>query len=141
MHLQMIYSRKIRPDRCCMDLPHNQIVVYDGDCGVCSFLAAKIPLWAEADWEFRPRFTEDLTKFGICSLDCQNYLVLVCPAGVFYGADAVLRIFGQRLGFYWLSRILLAPPLIWLIKIFYRLFADNRRHISRLAGFNSCQLP
>jgi len=124
-----------------MKLPHNQIVVYDGDCGVCSFLATQVSRWAQADWEFHRGFFDDLKDFGISLQDCQNYLVLISPKGVFLGAEAVLRIFGQRRGFYYLSRILLLPPMIWFCKVFYRLFANNRQRISKLAGFNACRLP
>jgi predicted DCC family thiol-disulfide oxidoreductase YuxK len=49
----------------------------------------------------------------------------------------ILRVLGWRNA----ARVLSLPPLLAATELGYRLVAANRRHISRLFGWDACALP
>ena len=110
------------------------VVVYDGDCGICE--------WS-ANWIRRnvPNVSvKSHHEYGVSYLPSVWF---VTWAGRFEGAEAVSHILkrsthanGRRLG-----RVIGAPGIRTVARGVYYVIARNRRHISRLLGLKACAVP
>lgn len=110
------------------------VVVYDGDCGICE--------WS-ANWIRRnvPNVSvKSHHEYGVSHLPSVWF---VTWAGRLEGAEAVAEILtrsthanGRRLG-----RVIAAPVVRVVARGVYFVIAKNRRHISRLFGLKACAVP
>lgn len=125
------------------DMPRRHLVLWDGDCGVCG----RAIQWLEAR-DRRRRF--DTMPYQQCPSPpmtpelrdaCSRALHVISVEGEVLRAGAaclfVLRVLGWRNA----ARVLSLPPLLVATELGYRLVAANRRHISRLFGWDACALP
>jgi predicted DCC family thiol-disulfide oxidoreductase YuxK len=122
------------------------IVLYDGDCGVCTALKKEAQ---RRDAAARLRFiayqAADLEQIspGLTREMAGRVLYLVQPDGQrFAGARAVFETMRRLPGLWRLIGAIGAfPPLSLLAEPFYRLVARNRGRISRWLGLDRCALP
>ena len=122
------------------------IVIFDGDCGVCSALKN----WAQKlDTAGRLHFVAyqaaNLGEIapGLAPQMASQALYFVRRDGVrFRGARAIFETLRRLPGVWgvW-GAIGSFPPLSLLAEPFYRLFARYRGHVSRQLGLDLCQLP
>jgi predicted DCC family thiol-disulfide oxidoreductase YuxK len=112
----------------------NDVVVYDGDCGICE--------WS-AGWIRKHVPGVDVvshTNYGIAHL---SSVWFVTWSGRREGADAVSHILlkSDTAATRFIGRVIGAPVLRFLAKGIYFVIAKNRRLISRMFGLNACALP
>ena len=112
----------------------NDVVVYDGDCGICE--------WS-AGWIRQHVPGVDVvshTNYGIAHLSSVWFITW---SGRREGADAVSHILRKsdlavtRV----LGTVIGAPIVRVLARAVYFVIAKNRRLISRLCGLKACALP
>ena len=115
------------------------VVLFDGDCGLCTRAAARLERWAAPGAIEYVSFREPgaLRRFPqVTAADCERALQLVLPGGrVFSGAEAVFRALATRV---WLRPMLwvyLVPGIRQATDAVYRLIARNRM---RLGGTTTC---
>jgi predicted DCC family thiol-disulfide oxidoreductase YuxK len=120
-----------------------RILIYDGDCGICSYLAAylmkrtKLPLHAlpEITSEIEKDYGEELSAMA------QSGVLYIEGGSVFYKTRAVgkcllLLPYPMKLLAYLFTHKMLA----YLFNPIYDLIARNRHKISRLFGLASCKI-
>lgn len=129
-----------------IDLGDRGLLLFDGDCGVCSKLAE----WAaERDggryFRVEPYFEfseEQLAPYGLNWADCTRAVQLITSEGkVVEGAFAVNRFLWRLPPFKPLVVILyLLFPLIGIEMLGYAIVARNRHRISAALGMNECKI-
>ena len=129
-----------------IDLGNKGLLLFDGDCGVCSKLAD----WAaqrDGGRHFRVEpyfeFTEEqLDPYGLTWDDCTRAVQLITPQGrVIEGAFAVNRFLWTQAPFKPLvAMVYLLFPLLGIEMIGYSLVARNRHRISAALGMNECKV-
>ena len=129
-----------------IDLQGKQLLLFDGDCGICS----KIAKWCQSvdgGEKFRVEpyfeFTEaELAPHGLTWADCTQAVQLIKQNGrVVSGAFAVNHFLWTRPLFKPLVALLyLLFPLIGLELIGYAIVAKNRHRISAALGMNECKI-
>ncbi len=131
-----------------MKTPQRAILLYDGDCGVCTRLAGFVarrlrPGAPEGTlaYEISAYQDADLQPLGLTPAQCEAALQWVDSGGrIFRAQDAVARLLLASAA--WarpLGMVLLAPGVHALAGLIYRAVAANR---SRLPGGTpACQLP
>ena len=124
--------------------PQRAILLYDGDCGVCTrlagFVARRLRPGGQA-YEISAYQDADLRSLGLTAAQCDAALQWVDAAGRISSAqDAVARLLLASTA--WarpVGVVLLAPGVNALAGVAYRSVAANR---SRLPGGTpACQLP
>jgi len=119
-----------------MNLPSGKqpaaIVVYDGDCGICTWVVARLRLRLSAPVVPQPYQATDLSALGLTEDQAGKamYLVDTQSATLFRGHHA----FGRWLelaGPLWmvLGRLIRHPPFGWAARAVYALVARYRRFI------------
>jgi predicted DCC family thiol-disulfide oxidoreductase YuxK len=110
------------------------VVVYDGDCGICE--------WS-ANWIRRNVPNVNVKSHHEYGVSYLPSVWFVTWAGRLEGAEAVSEILlrsthanGRRLG-----RLIGAPLVRVVARGVYFVIAKNRRHISRLFGLKACAVP
>lgn len=108
-------------------------IYYDHDCGFCTNMVRRYVSRSEGKIEAKPKKGAD----WISETRFQTGFVVVDNEGKeFWGADGVFKIAPlARLG--WLSNPLIRP----FVRLGYPIIARNRHRISKLMGWNSCELP
>lgn len=111
------------------------VVLFDGDCGLCTRAAVRLKRWAAPGAIEFVSFREPgvLEQFPqVSAADCDRALQLVLPGGrVFSGAEAAFRVLATRA---WLKPMLwvyLVPGIRQGIDAAYRLIARNRMRFGR----------
>lgn len=125
------------------DMPRRHLVLWDGDCGVCG----RAIQWLEAR-DRRGRF--ETMPYQQCPSPpmtpelheaCGRALHVISVDGEVLRAGVaclfILRVLGWRNA----ARVLSLPPFLAATEVGYRLVAANRRHISRLFGWDACAIP
>jgi len=111
-----------------------EVVVYDGDCGICE--------WS-AGWIRRhiPRVeVVSHTSYGITHLAT---VLLITPQEQYAGARAVSLILKRsesqtaRI----IGAVIYAPGIRYIAKAIYFVVAKNRRRLSSLLSLKACPLP
>lgn len=110
------------------------VVVYDGDCGICE--------WS-ANWIRRNVPNVTVTSHREYGVSYLPSVWFVTWSGRLEGADAVSAVLkrsshanGRRLG-----RVVGAPVVRIAARGVYAVIARNRRHISRVLGLKACAVP
>ena len=133
-----------------IDLQGQALMLFDGDCGICSKLAG----WAAAQDAKRsggPRFRvepyfefseSDLAPHGLTWEECTHSVQLIELDGrVHSGAFAVNRFLWTRPWFKPLiALVYIAFPLLLLEMAGYYIVARNRHRISAALGMNECKI-
>ena len=124
--------------------------VYDGDCAVCQgtfdyFVKLELPTVLRG---VKYQFEEDLLqKYGLTPALCDRHAYTIVQIRnheheMYKGCDSIFALMKlQRKSRLWrqLARVASFPPINLLARLFYRIFADNRGHVSRLFYGNSCK--
>lgn len=110
------------------------LVVYDGDCGVCEWAAGWVKRYA-------PKVdVSSHTKYGVEHLSAVWYIT---STGRHEGATAISMILKRsdpktaKIA----GAIIGAPGIRILSRGVYFLIAKNRRRLSKLLGLKTCQIP
>jgi predicted DCC family thiol-disulfide oxidoreductase YuxK len=129
-----------------IDLRDKGLLLFDGDCGVCSKLAE----WAarrDGGRHFRvePYFEfseEQLAHYGLTWADCTRAVQLITSQGkVIEGAFAVNRFLWTLAPFKPLvATLYLLFPLLGVEMLGYAIVAKNRHRISAALGMNECKV-
>lgn len=120
------------------------LLLFDGDCGICSRsaeIAKRIARRSGYQVEPYQRIPEeDLKRFGIDYEKCSRRIYAITRDGKAYGGAFGLNHFCWR-HFPWTILpliIYLLPPLLVVEIILYKIVAKNRHTISRWLGLDAC---
>lgn len=110
------------------------VLVYDGDCGVCERFADM------ARRRARNITVRDHRTHGLASIEAVIYLA---DGREYAGAPAVARLLVDFDGRPWrlVGRIIALPVMRTIARGVYFVVARNRRRLSRLFGLRACGLP
>ncbi len=123
-------------------VPHLPVLVYDGNCGICTrtahWVAHRLP---EGDGTaVEPWQRLDLEALGLDANDVGIAAWWIDADGAKHGGHravaASLRAVGGRWGI--AGRLLSVPPVSWLAKAVYGVVAANRRRLSRWGVTPEC---
>jgi predicted DCC family thiol-disulfide oxidoreductase YuxK len=126
--------------------PGRQYLLFDGDCGICTWSSDVIK---EMDREKRfivlpyQMFSEsDLVSYGINYERCDRALQVITQKGrVYAGALGVNYFLWRKFPWTLLVALIYAVPVLFLLElIVYRLIANNRARISAWLGMEACLL-
>jgi predicted DCC family thiol-disulfide oxidoreductase YuxK len=128
-----------------MEIGDTGYLLFDGDCGVCTYLATEIAPKIDSKHRFRiepyRRFSEEeLERFGLDYRKCNERVYTISPGGRVYGGAFAVNYFMLR-SFPWSLLVLpfiVLPPLLLPEMLGYFLFSRNRHRISRWMGLTSC---
>jgi len=126
-------------------LPQPDIVIFDGDCGICNATRE----WAEArDRDHRLKFVPFQTASlgalspGLTDDMARRMAWLVTDAGYRIGGARAIFTILARLPFPWkiAGTIGAFPPISLICEPFYRIVAHNRSRISGWLGLSYCMV-
>ncbi len=119
-------------------------ILFDGDCGICSYSAEKIKqidVGSRFIVEPYQAFPEiELKEFGITYAHCDRSLQAITRKGRVYGGALGVNYFLWT-RFPWTLVVILiyAIPVLFLLELIgYRLVADNRGRLSQWFGMKAC---
>lgn len=119
-------------------------VLFDGDCGVCSW-SAEVARRMDRDHLFiiepYQMFDEsELMRFGINYEKCSRAVQFITRKSRVYAGAFGVNYFLWRRSPWWLAVVLIyAIPVLLLFEVIgYRIVADNRHRISRWFGMRAC---
>ncbi len=117
----------------------NHLLLFDAECPICTAYSAALVKKGIINNEGRKAYQQDLDKTACPLVDRQravNEIALVNleTGEVSYGAESILRIYAGEYPV--LKRILLFPPLMWILNKLYAFLSFNRRVIVPPAGAN-----
>lgn len=125
-----------RPD----ERPQADVVIYDGNCGICTAQIKKLPWWdcqqklsylslhdpeVSERW---PKMPADRLMAEMCIVDSQGQ--------EYWGAEAVRYLTRRLRRLWWLAPLLYFPGSMVLWRPLYRWIAKNRY---RLSGTEACE--
>lgn len=116
------------------------VLVFDGDCGFCTWSAVRIERWSSGSFDVVPWQRADLSGLGLTAAQCSTALQFVDAQGVASGGAAVARALqGCRQPWRAVGHVLAQPWLRPLVERGYAIVAANRH---RLPGATpACALP
>ncbi len=118
------------------------LVIYDGDCGICE---KSRELIEKLDWlnlfECQPFHNhEAYEEFALTPKECEKELKLITTSGSIYGgAEAVTQICLKLPLFFLVGVLLWLPPVRPLARWLYSNVANNRHKISARCGLKNKQ--
>ena len=106
------------------------VLVFDGDCGFCTWSARRIEGWAAGALDVVPWQRADLASLGLSESQCSAAVQFVDPSGVASGGAAVARAL-QRCREPWRSvgRVLARTWLAPVVERGYVIVAANRHRL------------
>lgn len=123
--------------------PGSPMLVFDGDCGVCTRLAelARRAVLPPSQGTVVAFQFIDLAPFGLTEAACSGALQFVRADGRVYAAqDAVARLLlGSRVWWRPFGAVILVPGVHWLAGVGYRWVARNRHRLP--GGTPACAMP
>lgn len=117
------------------------VLVYDGDCAICSSSVRALERWVRRRPTVVPWQRTDLVALGLTPAQCEEAVQFVDVDGSVASAQfAVARtlLVGGR-GWALLGRVMLLPGVRWLAGVVYRWVARNRHRLP--GGTPACSLP
>ena len=116
------------------------VLVFDGDCGFCTWSAGLLQRWSTAGLAVVPWQRADLGALGLTADECATAVQCVAPDGTYSGGLAVARALrGCRQPWRSAGVVLAIPALRPLVEHGYAWVAANRY---RLPGSTpACRLP
>lgn len=120
------------------------IVVFDADCGLCSYSVQRWKRQCDDGVRFIPFDEFDHQEMGLDAPPVRGSVLVIEPDGKqIRAAAAALRVLhrcGRMWFLYWMYRRV--PGFAWLSEWFYRRVAANRQRISRWLGLKPlCSVP
>ncbi len=121
-----------------MNVPHGNIVIYDGDCSLCTF-QSRVITWL--DWFntvsllpiSHPRVPEIAPR--LTRADLHEAIHCVAADGSIHRGARCLRHISLRMPLAFLFGLVLwIPGVIYVAEVFYRWISRNRHLLSRLFG-------
>ena len=106
------------------------VLVFDGDCGFCTWSAARIERWASGSLDVVPWQRTDLTRLGLAEAQCSAAVQYVDGDGASSGGAAIARAL-QRCRQPWrtFGRVLAQPWLAPVVERGYVVVAANRHRL------------
>lgn len=129
-----------------MILQGQAYLLFDGDCGICSFAsdhARRMDQRQHFIIEPYQAFSEtELGRYGLNYQICDRKLQVISPRGrVYAGAFAVNYFLWRNFPWTLLVALLYALPFLLLAEVIgYALVARNRRKLSQWFGLQACML-
>ncbi len=106
------------------------VLVFDGDCGFCTWSAGRIQRWASGSLDVVPWQRTDLTSLGLTEAQCSEAVQFVDPSGVAAGGAAVARaLLLCREPWRSVGRVLAQPWLAPVVQRGYVVVAANRHRL------------
>ncbi len=121
--------------------PHPDLVIYDGDCGICQWSADFGTAQARGRLRYVPAQLADLDRYGISREDAAEsvYFIRVSDGQVWKTAGAVFeQMKRMRFPFNVMGHIGALLPVRLLFEPVYRWVAANRTAISTRFGLTAC---
>lgn len=107
-----------------------EVLVFDGDCGFCTWSAARIERWAAGALDVVPWQRADLTALGLTEARCSISVQFVDADGVASGGAAVARaLLRCREPWRTAGRVLALPWLRPVVERGYVVVAANRHRL------------
>jgi predicted DCC family thiol-disulfide oxidoreductase YuxK len=109
-------------------------LVFDGDCCFCRRWVARWRAQTGQRVKYIPYQRLGMRFPGLSREDCANAVQFIDDDGtILSGADAIARLHRFGLcGGRWLGAVLSVPPVIWFMRLGYRIVARNRSFFSSL---------
>ena len=122
----------------------NALMLFDGDCGICtSFAESAARIDIQKRFDIVPYQTypeEKINSWGINYRQCGEKMQVVTPQGhVYSGAFGMNYFFFQYAPWKYLVILLYVIPIFLLLEILiYACVARNRQRLSRWFGLKAC---
>jgi predicted DCC family thiol-disulfide oxidoreductase YuxK len=117
-------------DRGARPLPGRAVLVFDGDCGFCTWSADRLRRWSGSALVIVPWQRADLGALGLTEQECATAVQCVAPDGRFSGGRAVARALqGCRQPWHSVGQVLAWPALQPLVERGYVMVAANRHRL------------
>jgi predicted DCC family thiol-disulfide oxidoreductase YuxK len=109
------------------------VLLYDGECGLCTRLVEAAADRLPADVDYLPFQTAPLSTYGVSAAEARHSLHWVSVEGrIGHGSEAAARLLVAAGGAWSLiGRLLLAPPVSFVAAATYWLVARSRAHLPR----------
>lgn len=121
----------------------NNLLIYDGECGICSALAEWAQKKSNGALSIEPYQTADLWKISLSYEQAEQSAAFIKlkDMKVYRNARSIFETM-KHLGIpYSIVGYTLSNPIFSVIAFpFYRLIARNRRWISIKLGYNACKI-
>lgn len=106
-------------------------VLFDGDCGFCTWSAGKLQRWVKPPSTIIPWQRADLAALGVSQEQCERALQWVPESGapVAGGRAVVAILLASPQPWRALGAVLCAPGIRWLVDKGYELTASNRHRL------------
>jgi predicted DCC family thiol-disulfide oxidoreductase YuxK len=106
-------------------------VVYDGDCGFCTWAARHGQQWLPAEVTIQPWQQSDLPALGLTDEAVRRAIQWVPADGTPQAGHRAMAawLVASRLPWSIPGRLLLVPPVSWIATIGYRVLAKHRHQI------------
>jgi predicted DCC family thiol-disulfide oxidoreductase YuxK len=129
-----------------IDLSQRNYLLFDGDCGICSYCAEILERMDQRDlFRITPyqTFSEaELSRFSLDYQQCDQKLQVISKSGRVHGGAFGVNYFCWQY-FPWsvlVALIYLIPVILIAELIIYRLIARNRHRLSQWFGLKACLL-
>lgn len=116
------------------------VLVYDGDCGICTRCAEFADRHLARDAEIVAYQSADIPALGLTEQQCAEAVQWVRTDGGISSAHRAVADLLRESGPAWrpLGVVIGTPPLSWLAAVLYRWVARNRRRLP--GGTPSCSI-
>jgi predicted DCC family thiol-disulfide oxidoreductase YuxK len=107
------------------------LLVYDGDCALCTLWVERLRTWLPVFPEARPSQSIDLDAYGLSAEDVANYAWYLTPTHQYAGHLAASALFRAQphYGVRFLGWLLATWPISWVAAGVYAFVARFRRHL------------
>ncbi len=119
------------------------IIIYDGDCGICSYFMQFAERKTRKKLSIFPFVTDSLaSQYGLQLHELATESVIVIENSNIYSHSSALRLIFYYMGFiYKIPALLLAlKPIEKATNILYRYISRNRHKLSKLLGMKACKI-
>lgn len=124
--------------------PVKTLLLYDGDCGFCTWSAQQAKRFDRAGrLDIMPLQAPGvLARYGISPTAAGLSLHVVTPDGRVHNGGASIRMALRALPWLWPAYYLwFIPGVPWLMDRLYYLMARHRHRLGRWLGLEACRLP
>lgn len=125
------------------DYDLKNILIFDGDCGICTKLSLYAERKIDANISVKPFFEvfEELSTIGIDFELASQTVVLIKESKIFLRSRAIFELCKEMPGLWKVPGYLFSFKLFEILfNPFYNLIAKNRAKISKILGLDACKL-
>lgn len=122
---------------------NNPLLVFDGDCGICTKLAKYAENIIDGKAVVKPFFEvfKEVSEYGIDVELAAKTVIFIRNEQVFIKSRAVFEVCKIMPGIYKIPGYLFSNNFFtFIFNPFYNLIAKNRAKISKIFGYDSCKL-